>query len=109
MNVIKFIGKALALPIKIVMFVIELGLFPIKLLTNWLKGYGKYNKLYLKYGNMVIKHMIEATKRGENPALGKLLGYMDDNKSIIFFNIKENPYIVINNRTGEEPEREIIE
>lgn len=109
MNVIKFIGKVLALPISVVTTVIRLILFPIQLLTNWLKGYGRYNKLYLKYYKIVTKRMIDAAKRGERPALETLLGYMDNDKSIIFFNDKENPCIVIKDQTGEEHERKIIE
>lgn len=114
MNVIKFIGKALALPIKIVMFVIELGLFPIKLLTNWLSGYGRYNRLYLTLFKILTKNMIEAVKRGEKPVLENIIRYTDDYKIITMHNSKNNPLIRIDNRittdeNGYNPVIEIIE
>lgn len=113
MNVIKFIGKVLALPIKVVMFGIALGLFPIKLLTNWLSGYGKYNRLYLKFTKMVVKYAIEAAKRGEKPVLENIIKYIDDYKFVTFYNHKYNPSIRIDNRittdeNGWNPDIEII-
>lgn len=113
MNIIKFIGKTLALPIKIVMFVIALGLFPIKFLINWLSGYGKYNRLYLTFSKMVVKHAIEAVKRGEKPVLENILKYTDDYKIITMYNDKNDPSICINNRittdeNGWNPDIEII-
>lgn len=114
MNVIKFIGKALALPIKIVMFIIELGLLPIKLLINWLSGYGRYNRLYLTFFKIAIKNVIEAVKRGEKPGLENIIKYVDDYKIITFYNYKNNPLIRIDNRittdeNGYNPVIEIIE
>ena len=113
MNVIKFIGKVLALPIKTIMFVIALGLFPIKLLTNWLSGYGKYNRLYLTFFQNCWKNAIEAVKRGEKPVLENIVRYTDDYKIITLYNDKNNPLIKINNRittdeNGWNPDIEII-
>lgn len=113
MNVIKFIGKALALPIKIVMFVIALGLFPIKLLTNWLGGYGRYNRLYLTFSKIILKHGIKAVSRGEKPVLENIAKYIDDYKIVTLYNDKNNPSIVIDNRfttdeNGWNPDIEII-
>ena len=113
MNIIKFIGKTLALPIKIVMFVIALGLFPIKLLTNWLSGYGKYNRLYLTFFKIAVKNAIEAAKRGEKPVLENIVKYTDDYKIITMYNDKNDPSICINNRittdeNGWNPDIEMI-
>ena len=102
MNVIKFIGKVLALPIKVVMFVIALGLFPIKLLTNWLSGYGKYNRLYLTFSKMVVKHAIEAAKRGEKPVLENVLKYIDDYTFVKMYNNKKDPFITTSHRISTD-------
>lgn len=95
MNIIKFIGKTLALPIEIVMTVIALGLFPIKLLTNWLSGYGKYNRMYLKFFKIAVKNAIEAAKRGEKPVLENIIQYYDNKYHIQFLNNKRCPHCSI--------------
>lgn len=95
MNIIKSIGKILALPIKIVMFVIALGLFPIKLLTNWLSGYGKYNRLYLTFFKIAVKNAIEAAKRGEKPVLENIIQYYDNKYHIQLLNNKRCPHCSI--------------
>lgn len=95
MNVIKFIGKVLALPIKTVMFVIALGLFPIKLLTNRLSGYGKYNRLYLTFFKIAVKSAIEAAKRGEKPVLENIIQYYDSKYHIQLLNNKRCPHCSI--------------
>lgn len=92
MNIIKFIGKTLALPIKIVMFIIALGLFPIKLLTNWLSGYGRYNRLYLTFSKIAIKNAIEAIKRGEKPVLENIIQYNDSKYHMQLLNNKRCPH-----------------
>lgn len=102
MNMIKFIGKVLALPINIVKSLIILGLLPIKALTNWLGGYGRYNKIYLKFSKLVTKYAIEAAKRGEKPILENIIQYHDDYKLVTFFNNKRCPCIANLNRTTRD-------
>ena len=48
-KLIKFIGKVLSLPVKIINDLVTIGLLPIKMLIHWLDGHGNYNKTYWKY------------------------------------------------------------
>lgn len=94
-KLIRLIGKVLSLPFKIVSVPITIGLLPIKVLINWLDGYGNYNKIYCKFAKCVIKSAWEALKRGEKPVLKCIMQYDDDKYHIQFLNDKECPHCAI--------------
>ena len=92
-KLIKFAGKALAIPFKIIRTLIIIGLLPIRMLINWLDGYGNYNKAYWKFAKHVFKKTWEAIKRGEKPTLHQYAVYMDDQQYLVLLNEIKNPII----------------
>lgn len=54
-KLIRFVGKVLAIPFKIIRTLIVIGLLPIRLLIDWLDVYGNYNKTYWKFAKHVLK------------------------------------------------------
>ena len=91
-KLIRFIGKVLSLPFRIIRTLVTIGLLPIKMLINWLDGYGNYNKTYWKFTKCVIKSAWEAIKRGEKPVLKCIIQYDDDKYHIQFLNDKQCPH-----------------
>lgn len=92
-KLIKFAGKVLAIPFKIIRTLIMIGLVPIRMLINWLDGYGNYNKTYWKFAKHVFKKGLEAIKRGEKPTLHQYGVYMDDQQYLVLLNEIKNPII----------------
>lgn len=94
MKIIKFLGKILALPFSLTIFVVLLTLFPIKLLCNWLNGYGKYNSMYWKFAKYAISHAIDAIKNNDHPTLMSYMLYEDSFEHVVFRNDKKRPEIL---------------
>ena len=94
MKIIKFLGKLLSLPFKIVLVTTLIGLIPIKTINNWLSGYGKYNLLYWKFAKYTASYAVNALKRGNHPTLMNILRYSDDLETVLFLNDKKEPNII---------------
>ena len=92
-NLLKFVGGVLALPFEITVATANLVLLPIKILRNWLKGYGHYNKAYWKFTKHTLKKTWYAIKRGEKPTLHRYMAYTDDQQYLMLLNEPTNPII----------------
>lgn len=92
-KLIRFIGKVLSLPFKIINTLVTIGLLPIKMLSHWLDGHGNYNKTYWKFAKHTIKKLCEAIKRGEKPTLHRYMCYTDDQEYLMLLNEPTNPII----------------
>ena len=92
-KLIRFVGKVLAIPFKIIRTLIVIGLLPIRMLINWLEGYGNYNKTYWKFAKHILKKAWEAIKRGEKLTLHQYAIYMDDQQYLMLLNEIKNPII----------------
>ena len=92
-KLIRLVRKVLAIPFKIIRTLIVIGLLPIKMLINWLDGYGNYNKTYWKFVKHMLKKAWEAIKRGEKPTLHRYFVYTDDQQYLILLNEPTNPII----------------
>lgn len=95
MKIIKFLGKLVALPTNIVIFVITLSLLPAKLLSHWLCGEWDFVKAKWNVFKTFCKKGIRAIDRGEKPYTCRILFYRDDKECIYFFNDKKN-YATVN-------------
>ena len=94
MKVIKFLGKVLAAPISLTLFIITIGLLPIKLLINWLTGDWGFVKAKWGAFKTFLKKGLKAIDRGERPWLGRILVYQDNNEHIYFFDDKNNYQLI---------------
>lgn len=94
MKIIRFLGKLLALPFGITLTITLIGLLPVKMINNWLSGYGKYNKLYWKFSAYAVSHALECLKRHSKPTLVNVIRYSDDLESVFFLNDKKDPQII---------------
>ena len=103
MKIIKFLGKVLAAPISLALFIVAIGLLPIRLLTNWLTGDWGYAKAKWGAFKTFLKKGLKAIDRGKRPWLGRILVYQDDNEHIYFFDNK-NEYQLINIATNGKTE-----
>ena len=92
-KLLKFVGGVLALPFEITVDTAGLVLLPIKILRNWLKGYGQYNKTYWEFTKQVLKKTWYAIKRDENPTLHRYMCYTNDQQYLILLNEPTNPII----------------
>lgn len=91
MKIIKFLGKFLSLPFTVTLLMVSLSIFPLKLINNWLNGYGKYNKAHLIFTRDAIKKGWHAIFRKEHPFLKNFLVYIDEQEVIVFNNDKTHP------------------
>ena len=91
MKIIKFLGKLVAAPIDTCMFILTIGLLPIKLLSSWLRGNWDYTRSKFGAFKTFLKKGIAAIKRGEKPTIGRVLTYGDDKENVYFF------YMLIHN------------
>lgn len=93
MKIIKFLGKLLSLPFSITLWIVLLSIFPLRLVNNWLKGYGKYNKTYLTFAIESIKKAWYAAFRKEHPVLKSFLVYVDEQDVMILKNDRVDPFV----------------
>ena len=87
MKIIKFLGKLVAAPIDTCMFILTIGLLPIKLLSSWLRGNWDYTRSKFGAFKTFLKKGIAAIKRGEKPTIGRVLTYGDDKENVYFFDM----------------------
>lgn len=93
MKIIKFLGKLLSLPFSIILVVVLLSIFPLRLINNWLNGYGKYNKTYLTFARESIKKAWHAAFRKEHPVLKNFLVYVDEQEVMVLKNDRTDPFV----------------
>lgn len=87
MKIIKFLGKLVAAPINACVFILIIGLLPIKLLSSWLQGNWDYTRSKFGAFKTFLKKGFAAFKRGEKPILGRVLTYEDGVENIYFFDM----------------------